>query len=213
MDRGDGQERIKASSDTLPPDHQATILLLKPGKCPLRLEPWDDLFDRPATIFLALPDTLGQLCSDPTLAQRLAQSFRIIPLVRCDDLEAFARASPLARVDFDCIEQGYHLGTLIPVGWRGAVCQGHAAALRETVDQDSLALAPVGDALAATLSRGKKRHQWRHTPTESCPVPRRPPESALAWPPRCHRPASAATTDVSHSSTPTGAHAGHHPTG
>src|SRR5918912_2829627 len=143
VDRGDGQKRITASGDTLPPDHQATIFLLKPSKCPLRLEPWDDCFDRSATIFLALPDALWQLCSDPTLAQGLAQSFRIIPLVRCDDLQAFARASPLARVDLDRIEQGHHLGTLIPVGLRGAVFQGHAAALRETVDQDSFALGPV----------------------------------------------------------------------
>ena len=213
VDRGDGQKRIKASGDTLPPDHQATIFLLKPGKCPLRLEPWDDFFDRSATVFLALPHTLWQLCSDPTLAQGLAQSFRIIPLIRRDDFQAFARASPLARVDLDRIEQRHHLGTLIPVGGRSAVRQWHAVPLGEAVDQDPLALPPAGDALAATLARGKKRRQWRHTPTESSLVPQPRPESALAWRPTSHPPASAATTGASHSSMPTAAPGGRHTTG
>src|SRR5262245_11903880 len=119
---------------------QAAILFLEPSKGPLGLEPRDDFFDRSATLFLALPDALGQLGSDPTLAQGLAQGFRIIPLIRRDDLQAFARAAPLARVDLDRIEQRHHLGTLIPVGGCRAVRQRHAVALGEAVDQDALAL-------------------------------------------------------------------------
>src|SRR5215510_13323166 len=80
MDCGDRQKGLKACGNAFPPDYQTAILLLKPGKGPLRLEPWDDFFDRSSPVFLALPDPLRQLSTDPTLAQGLAQGFRIIPL-------------------------------------------------------------------------------------------------------------------------------------
>jgi len=32
MDRGDRQKRVEACSNALPPDHQAAIFLLEPGK-------------------------------------------------------------------------------------------------------------------------------------------------------------------------------------
>ena len=56
MDRSDRKERLEARRDALPADDQATILLLKPSKCPLSLEPRDYSFDRSATVFLGLPD-------------------------------------------------------------------------------------------------------------------------------------------------------------
>jgi len=68
MDRDDRQKRVEACRNALPPDHQAAILLLQPGKRPLRLESWHHFFDRSATIFLGLPDTLWELCPDPPLA-------------------------------------------------------------------------------------------------------------------------------------------------
>jgi hypothetical protein len=110
----------------------------------------------------------------------------------------------------DRIEQRHHLSTLIPMSWRDAVRQGHAAPLGETVDEDPLAFPPVRDALAAPLPRGKKRHRRRHTPNASSPVPRQSRESALASRPACHPPASAATSAAWRSSTPIAAHAGHH---
>src|SRR6185503_11555289 len=103
--------------------------------------------------------------------------------------------------------------TLIPVGGRGTVRSRHPVPLGEAVDEDSLALSAVGDALASTLPRGKKRHQRRHTPNESSLFPLPHPESALAWPPTYHPPTSVAASDASHSSRPIGAHAGHHTTG
>src|SRR5919199_5800918 len=74
--------------------------------------------------------------------------------------------------------------------------------LGEAVDEDALALPAAGDALAATLARGKKRHRRRHTPTESSLFPRPHPEGAPAWPPTCHPPASVAASDASHSWRP-----------
>src|SRR5262245_25287786 len=81
------------------------------------------------------------------------------------------------------------------------------------MDEDSLALPPAGDALAATLARGKKRRQWRHTPTASFLFPRPRPTAARASWPMCQPPASAATSGASHASTPTAAHGGPHTTG
>src|SRR5262249_39906260 len=91
--------------------------------------------------------------------------------------------------------------------------QGHPASCREAVDQDAFTFPPAGDALAATLARGKKRHPRRHTPNASSRVLRPRPESALASRRACHRVASAATSDGWHSSIPIAAHGGHHPTG
>src|SRR6266571_1733257 len=73
-----------------------------------------------------------------------------------------------------------------------------------------IALLPAGDARAATLPRGNKRHQRRQTPNASSRVPRHSPASALASRPACHRPATAATSDVWHALTPTAARMGHH---
>jgi len=66
MDRDDGQKRVKAGRNAFPPDHQSTVLLLKPGKGPLGLEPRDHFCDRSAAVFLGLPDALRELCPDTT---------------------------------------------------------------------------------------------------------------------------------------------------
>jgi hypothetical protein len=86
------------------------------------------------------------------------------------------------------------------------------APLGEAVDEDPLAFPPVGDALAAPLPRGKKRHPRRHTPTESSRVLLPSPECELASQPECHPPATAATNDASRSSTPIAARVEHHTT-
>ena len=48
VDRSYRKERL----DAFPADDQATILLLKPGKGSLGLEPWHHFFDGSATVFL-----------------------------------------------------------------------------------------------------------------------------------------------------------------
>src|SRR6267142_6091673 len=210
MDCSKSQKRLKACGNALPAGHQTAILLLEPGKCALGLESWDNFFDWSAPVFLRLPDALRDLRPDTPLPELLPQRFRIIALIRRHDLEPFARTTPFAGADFHGIKQRHHLCPLVSIGRCGVIGQGHAAPLRETVDQDPFALPPAGDALAATLPRGKKRHPRRHTPNESSRVPRQSPESALASRPACHRPATAATSDVWHSLTPTAARMGHH---
>jgi IS1 family transposase/transposase-like protein len=210
MDRGKRQKRLEAGGDALPPDHQAAIFLLKPGKRALSLEPRDHLFYRSATVVLRLPDPLRNLCPDSTLPELLTECFCIVAFIRRDDLEAFAGAATFPSADLDGIKQRHHLGTLIPVGRRRAIRQWHPVPLREAVDEDPFAFPPVGDALAATLPRGKKRHQRRHTPNESSLVLRQSPECGPASRPGCHPPASAATSDASRSSTPMATRVEHH---
>src|SRR5918992_4024772 len=171
MNRSDGKERLKARRDTLPTNHQATILLLEPGKCALCLEPRDRLLDRSAASFPGLPDPLGDLCPNTPLPQLLPQRFGIIAFIRGEDFKAFARTPPFARAHLERIKQRHNLRPLVPIGWRSPVRQRHPVSLRETVDQNPFAFPPAGDALAATLARGKKNHRRRHRPTESCPAP------------------------------------------
>src|SRR5919205_4555586 len=180
VDRGDCQKRVKAGGNALPAHHQTTILLLEPSKGPLGLEPRDDLLNRPATVFFGLPDPLRELRPDPPFPELLPERLGIIPFIRCDHLETFPWATPFARMHLDRIKQRQHLCPLVAVGWRGAVRQGQPVPLGEAVDENACAFPAVGDALAPTLARGKKRHRRRHTPTESCLVPRLPPECVLA---------------------------------
>src|ERR671937_504783 len=213
VNRGESQECLETCGDALPADDQATVCLLKPGTGPLGLEPWHHLCDGPTTMFLGLPDALRDLGPDPPLPELLAPRFRLIAFLRGAHLQPFAGTAPLARADLDGIKPRQHLCPLVPIGRRGAVGQGHAAALRETVDQNPFAFPAAGDALATPLARGKKRHRRRHTPNESSRVPQQSPESALASRPRCHPPATVATSDAWRSSTPTGGRAGHHTSG
>src|SRR5919206_3163861 len=118
MDRGDCQKRVKAGGDALPAHHQATIFLLKPSKGPLGLEPRDNLLDRPATVFLGLPDPLRELCPDPPFPELLPERFGIIPFIRCNDLEPFAGTAPSTRAHLDRIKQRQHLRPLVSVGRR-----------------------------------------------------------------------------------------------
>ena len=67
VNRSDSQECLEAGSNALPAADQATVLLLKPGKCPLGLEPGYHLFDGSTTIFLRLPDALRDLRPDTPL--------------------------------------------------------------------------------------------------------------------------------------------------
>src|SRR6266850_7221724 len=199
------QKRVETCGNTLPPDDQTAILFLQPGEGALGLEARHHFFDWTAPVFLGLPDALGNLRPDATLPELLTYGFRIVPFIGGDDVETFTRTTSCARPHLDRIEQGHHLGTLIPIGRGGAMRQGHAIPRRQTMDEHSLAFAATSHALTPTFPRGKKRHQRRHTPSESCRVPRPAPAPGPASPPGCHRPASAATTDGRHSSWPSAA--------
>lgn len=66
--RSDRQKCLKACGNALPSHHQAPILLLEPGECPLGLEPRHHVFDGSPALFLGLPGPLGELRSYTTLA-------------------------------------------------------------------------------------------------------------------------------------------------
>src|SRR4030095_15340919 len=213
MNRGESQECLETCGDALPADDQAPVFLLKPGKGALGLEPGHHLCDGPAPIFLGLPDALRDLGPDPPLPELLAQRFRIIPFIRGDDAQPFAGTAPFTRAELHGIKQRQHCCPLAPIGRRGAIGQGHAAALGQAVDQNPFAFPAAGDALAAPLPRGKKRHPRHHTPNTSCLALLQYRESAPAWRPGCHPPATVATSDAWRSSTPIGGHAGDHTSG
>src|SRR4030095_8124914 len=143
VNRGESQECLETCGDALPADDQAPVFLLKPGKGPLGLEPWHHLCDGPTTMFLGLPDALRDLCPDPPLPELLAPRFRIIAFIRGDHFQTFSGTAPFARADLDGIKQRQHLCPLVPIGRRNAVRQGHAAPLRQAVDEDSFALSPA----------------------------------------------------------------------
>src|SRR5919198_4835964 len=138
------KKRVKACGKALPTHDSAAILLLEPGKGALRLKAWDGFFARSPPVFFRLPDPLRDLRPDPALAELLPQRLRIIAFICGNDFEAFARAPPFARTDLDGIKQREHLRSLVPVGWRGPVGEGHPVSLREAVDENAFALASVG---------------------------------------------------------------------
>src|SRR6266705_2367674 len=185
MDGSKSQKRLKACGNALPADHQAAILLLEPGTGALGLASWDDFFAWSTPVVLRLPDPLRDLRPDTPLPELLPQRLRLIALFRRHDLEPCARTTPCAGADCHGLKHRHHWCPLVPLGRCGAVGQGHAAPLRETVDPDPFALPPAGDALAATLPRGHKRHQRRHPPNASSRVPRPSPASARASRPAC----------------------------
>jgi hypothetical protein len=104
MDRGDRKKCIEAGSDTLPPDHKATIFLLEPSKCALGLKPRHDFFDRSAQVFLGLPDPFWDLRPNTALPSLLPEGFRLIPFLCRDDLETFAGTTPFPGAHLDRIE-------------------------------------------------------------------------------------------------------------
>jgi hypothetical protein len=180
MNRSDRQKCLKACGNALPSHHQATILLLEPGECPLGLEPRHTLFDRSPTVLLGLPDPLRERCPDTPLPKLLPERLRLLAFIRRDHFETLARTTAFAHVHLDRIEQRPHLRPILPIGRRDAVRQRHPMPLGEAVEEHPFALPPAGDARAATLARGNKRHPRRHTPNGSSLLLRPRPESALA---------------------------------
>jgi hypothetical protein len=170
--------------------HQATVCLLEPGKGPLGLESWDDLFHWSPTIFLGLPDALRELRPEPTLPELLAEGLCSIPFVCRDVLETLAGAPCFAWAPLDRLEPWEDLGALIPVGRCEAMCPRHPVALGEAVDEEALALPPVGNALAPP-SQGEKApatapYSQRIIPWSSA-IPSIRAGLAASGPSACHR--------------------------
>src|SRR6516165_6953525 len=175
VNRGKSQACLETCGDALPADDQAPVFLLKPGHGPLGLEPWHHLCAGPPPIFLGLPDALRDLGPAPPLPELLAPRFRLIACLRGDDAPPVAGAAPLARADLDGIKQRQHVGPLVPLGRRGAVGQGHATALRETVDQNPFAfpaatVAPSDAWRSSTPMGGRAGHHTSGNLSSRCPT-------------------------------------------
>jgi hypothetical protein len=96
MAHGYDKRGVEAGGTTLPPHDQAPVLPLEPGKRPLNVVARDVLSDRAAARRFGLPSAFGKLGSDPTAAEATTEVFGIIPFIRRDDLEPFARSAPFA---------------------------------------------------------------------------------------------------------------------
>jgi hypothetical protein len=116
MDASDGKKRFETCSHALPPDHQAAILLLEPGKRTLGWEAGHRFFEGSAASVLDRPDALGDLRPQATLPEPLPQSFRIISCIGGKDVETRAGAAAGARPPLHRVEPRHHLGALIPLG-------------------------------------------------------------------------------------------------
>src|SRR5215831_19143919 len=148
------EERVEAGSETFPAHDQAAVLALEPGNRPLGLEARDGLFDGPPTRLADLPHPLRDLSSDPALSESPAEVFGILPFLRRQDLEPFARSASCARADAQGCQPREDLGPLGAIGRRGARGQRHAHTLCEAVDADAFALPAIRQALTAAFARG-----------------------------------------------------------
>jgi hypothetical protein len=199
MNHRNGEKRIEAGGQTFPADNQTAVLALEPGKPPLGLVAWDRLFDRPSPRHAAFPDAFGDLGANPVCAEAAAEVSGVIALIRCQHLEAFARAALFPHADVRGIQQRDNLGPLVPVRGRGTRGQRPASTVREAMDEDTFAFPVIRHPLTAAFAREKTSHPRRHTASESSLAPRRAQAGALAWRPASHRRASVAATDVRHS--------------
>jgi hypothetical protein len=105
MDRGHGKKRRQAGCQTLPTDDQTTVLLLKPGEGPRRLETRHVHLAGSTARLLGLPHACGYRRSDATGAQLLTEVFRIIACSGGDNLRPFPGTSTPARPQVDGVPQ------------------------------------------------------------------------------------------------------------
>jgi hypothetical protein len=196
VNHGDGEKCVEADRETFPADDQAAVLPLEPCKRPLGLEARDGLFDGAPPRLSGFPYTLGDLGPDPASAESMAEVLSIIPFIRRQDPEPFARSALFAGADVEGIQQGEDLRSLIAIRRCCACGQRHASTVRETVDENTFAFPAIRDALTAAFARGKRLRPRHHSATESGPVPRPARAGELASRPGSHRPASAAAIDA-----------------
>src|SRR5437870_7486645 len=80
VDGGDGQKRFEAGRNALPTDHQAAVLLLEPGKCPLRLESWDHFLIGLPRFFFVCQTHFGICARIPRFRSCCRSAFASYPL-------------------------------------------------------------------------------------------------------------------------------------
>jgi hypothetical protein len=115
---------------------------------------------------LEKPQGMGpdrDLGAQTTCAKALTKGLGVIACSRRQPLEPFARSAALTRVDVQGIQQRDDVRPLIPMRWSRAHGQGPARGVREAVEEEALACPALGDALAAPLARGKRRHRPHHS--------------------------------------------------
>jgi hypothetical protein len=103
VNHGNGEKRVEAGCQTFPADNQAAVLPLEPRNCALSLEARDVLFAGPPTRLFGFPDPFGDLRPDTAFPEAMAESLRVVPFIRCEDLEPLARSAPFARADAEGI--------------------------------------------------------------------------------------------------------------
>ena len=127
-----------ACGKPLPADDHAAVLLLIPGKQPLRLEAPDGPRDGAAPRLRALPAPCRDLRPNATLAHWPAQGLGVVPRGARQDLQTFPRTPRLAGPGTDGGPQRQALGPLMPMGRPRAVGQGPAGRVGERVEQEAL---------------------------------------------------------------------------
>src|SRR5918911_3592221 len=90
------EQCVDVYRETLPTDDQAAVLALEPRQRPLGLEARDVLLHGAPTPLAIFPDALRDLGAHPTVTKAPAKACGIIPLIRCQHLESFARSAPFA---------------------------------------------------------------------------------------------------------------------
>jgi hypothetical protein len=143
MNHGNREKRIEASGQTFPVDDQATVVALEPGKRPLGLVARDIFFDRPSPRLAVFPSSFGPLGANAACAEALAKVFSIIPLIRGQQLESFARSALFTRADVQGIQQREDLGPLISRDGCGARGQRHASSICEAMDEEAFAFPAI----------------------------------------------------------------------
>jgi hypothetical protein len=145
VNHGHGKKRVEACGETFPAHDQAAVLPLKPGKRPLDLVARDLLLDRPPSRLVALPHPFGNLGPDTASAEAMTEVFGIIPLIHCQNREAFPWSASFAGADVEGIQPRHDLSPLVAIGRRRACGQWHARPVRAAMDEDTFAFPAIGD--------------------------------------------------------------------
>ena len=208
MDHGDDTERVEAGGEALPPHDHAPVLPVAPGKRPRTWGARAVLVDRASAPLVGFPAAWGHLGAEPTCAEATTAVLGLIPLLRRDDLEPFARSALLAGAHVEGVQQRDGRGSRIAMRGRRPRGQWQAGPSSEAVDEAPVPLPARGDPRTTALARGQRRGRGPRTASDSSRAPRPAPAGGLAGPRGGHRPASAATTGVRHSWRPMGGHEG-----
>lgn len=156
MQHRDGEKCVEADGETFPAQDQAAVLPREPGTWPLGLVARNAFCDGPPSRAAVLPHACGNLWPAPASAQAMTESFGLIPLIHGPHLEAFTWSAPLARAAVEGIQPRDALGSLMPMGRRGARGQRHASTVREAVDEDAWACAAIGPHPHRHLCQGEQ---------------------------------------------------------